>query len=73
MLLHLVVHPERRGLVDGDDHRLADETASEEMLDDVLRHCLQPVVAGDQVVLLAQLPFELRFLLVVEFRLLDES
>ena len=37
-----------------------------------LRHRLQPVVAGEDVVLPAQLPFELRFLFGVEFRRLDE-
>ena len=72
MLPHLVVHLQRGGLVDGDHHRLADEAASEEMPHDVLGDRLQPVVAGEDVVLPAQLPFELRFLFGVEFRRLDE-
>ena len=36
MLPHLVVHLERRGLVDGHHHRLADEAAPEKMPHDVL-------------------------------------
>jgi hypothetical protein len=57
---------QRGGLVDGHHHRLADEAAPEEVPHDVLRHGLQPVVAGDQVVLPAKLPFELGLLLGVE-------
>ena len=66
------MHLERGGLVDGDDHGLAHEAAAEEVAHDVLRHRLQPVVAGDQVILAAQHLLQLRLLLVVETRLLDQ-
>ena len=46
--------------------------APEEVPHDVLRDRLQPVVAGDQVVLPAELPLELRLLLVVEVGVLDQ-
>ena len=70
--LHLVVHPHGGGLVDGDDHRLAGEAAAEEVVDDVLGDRVQPVVAGDQVVLLAELPLQLPLLVLVEIGLLDD-
>jgi hypothetical protein len=73
MLPHLVVHLECRRLVNGHHHRLADETAPEEMPHDVPGDRLQPVVAGEDVVLPAQLAFELRLLFGVEFRRLDEA
>jgi hypothetical protein len=43
------------------------------MAHDVLRHRLQPVVAGEEVVLPAQHLLELLFLLGVELRLLDQA
>ena len=46
-----LVHPVGGGLVDGNDHSLALEAASEKMLHQVLGNGLQPVVAGDEVVL----------------------
>ena len=67
------MHFERGGLVDGHHHGFADEAASEEMPHDVLRHRLQAVVAREDVVLPAQLPFELRFLFRVELRGLYEG
>ena len=71
MLLDLVVHPQRGGLVDGDHHRLAHEAAPQEVRHDVLCHRLQPIVAGDQVVLAPQPLLELLLLLLVEARVLD--
>ncbi len=59
VLLDLVVHPHGGGLVDGDDHRLALEAAAQEVLHDVLGDRLQPVVAGDQVVLAGELALQL--------------
>ena len=50
VLLHLVMHLERGGLVDGDHHRLSHE-AAEKVPYDVLGHRLQPVVAGEDMVL----------------------
>ena len=67
VLAYLVMHPERGGLVDGHDHGLAHEATPQEVTDDVLRHRLQPVVAGDQVVLLSQDLLELLLLVDVEF------
>jgi hypothetical protein len=42
---------------------LPNKAPAEEVPHDVLRHGFQPVVAGDQVVLPPQLPFQLGFLL----------
>ena len=64
--LHLVVHPQGGGLVDRDHHRLAHEAPAKEVAHDVAGNRLQPVVPGDDVVLPAQLPFELLLLLAVE-------
>ena len=63
---HLVVHFQRRRLVDGHHHRLAQEAAPEKMPDDVLRHGFKPVIAGQDVILAAQLAFELCLLFVVQ-------
>ena len=72
VLPHLVVHPQRCGLVDGHHHRLALEAAPEEVPDDVLRDRLQPVVAREEVVLPAQLPLQPFLLLLVEPGGLDQ-
>jgi hypothetical protein len=42
---HLVVHPQGRCLIDADNHRLAGESASQEVMHDVLGDGLEPVVA----------------------------
>ncbi len=67
----LFVHPQRRQLVDGHDHRLALIAAVQEMVHDVLRHRVQPVVAGDQVIALAQHLPQLLLLILVQPGVLD--
>ena len=73
MLAHLVVHLERSGLVDGYNHGFAHEAAAQEVAHDVLRHRLQPVVAGDQVILATQHLLQLRLLRIVETGVLNEA
>ena len=51
---------------------LPGEAATEEVVDDVLRHRVQAVVAGDQLVLLAEKPGELALLRLVEVGLLHD-
>ena len=72
VLPHLVVHPQGGGLVDGDDHRLALEPSPEEVLDDVLGDRLQPVVAGEQVILPSEFPFKALLLVLIEVGGFDE-
>ncbi len=49
------------------------EAASEKMADDVFRDLLQPIIARDDVVLLAELPLELLLGVIVQLGLLDQS
>ena len=69
----LFIHPQRRQLVDGNDHRLALIAAMQEIMDHVLRHRVQPVLAGDQVIALAQRFAQLLLLVVVQPGVLDPS
>ena len=73
MFLHLVVHADGRGLVDADHHRLALKAPPGEMRHHVLGHRLQPVVAGDQVVLAGELPLQFLLLRLVQFRLFQQA
>ena len=66
------MHAQRGGFVDGHHHRLAHESATEKVPDDVLRHGLQAVVARQNLVLVAQFPFELRLLFSVEVRFFND-
>ncbi len=66
ILPHLVVHADGSRLVDGDDHRLAGEATAHEMTDDVLGDFLQPVVAGDQMILARELALQFLFLVIAE-------
>ena len=64
--LHLVVHPHRGGLVHADHHRLAREAAAGEVRGDVRRDRVQPVGAGDQVVLAGELALQPGLLRLVQ-------
>jgi hypothetical protein len=68
----LLVGTERRRLIDGDDHRLPLEPAPEEVLHDVLRDGVEPVVSRDEVVALAEELLETRLALLVEIRAVDD-
>ena len=70
--LDLLERADRRDLVDRHDEPLAGEAAAEEVLDDVLRDGVEAVVAGDQLVLLAERSGELAFLRLVEVGLLHD-
>ena len=59
-------------LVDRHDQRLAGEAAAEEVVDDVLRDRVEPVIAGDQLVLLPESSGELALLVLVEVGLLHD-
>ena len=72
ILAHLVVHPQRSCLVDRHHHRLALKTTSEEMLHDVLRHRIQPVVAGDEVILPSQFALQLFLSFIGELGILNQ-
>jgi hypothetical protein len=71
-LAHLVVHPHGGGLVDGDKHGLAEISPRREVPDKVRRDLVQPVVASDQVILLAEGLLELLLLLLVQRRLIQK-
>ena len=71
-MLDLLERADSRDLVDRHDHPLAGEPATEEVFDDVFRNRVEPVVAGDQLVLLAESSGELAFLGLVEVGLLDD-
>jgi len=66
VLADLVVHSDRRGLIDADDHRLATVTALHEVADQVLGDGLQAILARNQVILPRELSLELLFLLIVQ-------
>ncbi len=66
------VHAQRGRLVDGNHHRLALEAPAGEMPHDVLRHRVEAIVAGDEVVLARQLLLQPRLLLGIELRALDQ-
>lgn len=67
----LLEHPQGRELVDGDDHGLALVASLEEMVDDVLRDGIEPVVAGDEVVALPEDVSEFVFLRHVQIGRVD--
>jgi hypothetical protein len=69
--LHLVEHPHRCQLVDADHHGFAPEAAPDEVPHDVRRDLVEPFLAGDQVVLLAEHPLQLPLLVLVQFGVLD--
>ena len=50
--LDLLVGPHGGDLVDGDDHGLAGKPSAEEVIHDVSSDRVQPVISGDQLVLL---------------------
>ena len=54
------------------DHRLALVAAPHEVRDDVRGDLVQPVVAGDQVVLAGELALQLLLLLLVQFGVLEQ-
>ena len=64
--LHLVVHAHRRRLVDAHHHGLAPVAAPGEMRHQVLGNRVQPVFAGDDVVLAAKLALQLFLLIFVQ-------
>ena len=72
MLPHLVVHLQRRGLVNRHHHRFSLEAPSEKMSHHILGHSLQPVVACDDVVLPPEHLSQPVFLCFVERRVLDD-
>ena len=50
MFAHPVVHADRGGFINGDDHRFAVKTTSHEVQDDILGDFLQAVIAGDEMI-----------------------
>ena len=64
--LHLVVHAHRGGLVDAHHHRLAAIAAAGEVRHHILGDGLQPILAGDDVVLAAELALQLFLLRLVQ-------
>ena len=63
---NLVVHADGGGFIDADDHRLARLATGEEVGDEILGDLLQPLIAGDEVILAGELALQLALLVVVE-------
>ena len=66
-----LVHPGAGDLVDADEHRLARFPAGRAVLDEIRRDLVEPLVGGDDLVVLAEQLIEQRRLVRVEFGLLD--
>ena len=66
MVLHFVIHLDRSGFVDGDDHRLAAVPTPHKVGDDIFRDGFQSLISRDEVILFGKLPFQLCLLCVVE-------
>ena len=66
--LHLVVHAHRGRLVDRDEHRLAAIAAAGEMAHQVGGDLVEPVLAGDEVVLPGEAPRERVLFVLVQIR-----
>ena len=64
--LHLVIHAHRRGLVDTHHHGFAPIATPGEMRHQVFGNRVQPVFAGDDVVLAAKLALQLFLLVLVQ-------
>jgi hypothetical protein len=67
-----VVHPHRGCLVDCDEHRLAEEPATDEVADQIGGDASQTLEACDELVLGAETPRQRAFLLLVEICLLED-
>ena len=72
VFFHLVVHLHGSCLVDRDNHCLPLESPAHEMRNDILCNPLQPVVAGDEMVLLTKVPFKFLLLFGIELCIPDE-
>ena len=66
-----LIHPGAGDLVDADEHRLAGLPARRAVLDEIGGDLVEPVVGGDDLVVLAEQLLEQRRLIRVEFGLLD--
>ena len=66
-----LVHPGAGDLVDADEHRLARLPSRRAVLDEIGRDLVEPLVGGDDLVVLAEQLLEQRRLIGVEFGLLD--
>ena len=71
-LLDEVVHPHGGGLVEADVHRLAGEASADEVRDEIPGDRLQPLRAGEQRVLRAELAGQLALGVLVELGLLQQ-
>ena len=71
-LLDEFIHPHGCGLVEADIHRLAAETPSNKVVDEVLGDLVEPLWPGEQRVLRAELASQLAFRVLVELGGLQE-
>ena len=69
--LDALEHPRAGDLVDADQHRLAGLPAGGAVLDEVVGQLVQPIVGGDDLVVLAEQLLQQRGLIRVELGLLD--
>ena len=67
MVLHLVIHLDRSGFVNRDDHRFAAVPTPHKVGDDIFRDGFQSVVSRDEVILSGKFTFKLGLLCIVEF------
>ena len=75
LLAHHLVHAHGSGLVDADVHGLAQEASADEVANEVVSDCLQPLGPRQQLVLVGELPSDPAFVVVIElgvFEQLDE-
>ena len=72
MFPHFVVHLQRCGFVDANHHRFAGKSAIRKMPHDIFRHRLQPVITGEDVILLAQFLLKPLLLIRVQLRFFDD-
>jgi len=73
VLPDLVVHPDGGGFVYGDDHAFAQESTVHKMLHDVSSYVFQPIVPGDQIIILGELSFQLLLLVLIQLGIFYDS
>ena len=73
MRLHLVIHSDGSGLINGNHQRLAQKATPQEMPHNILCHGVQPVITRDQVILPPQHLFQLGFLILIQARIFDQA
>jgi len=70
--IHFVIHFQGGCLINTHHHGFALMPPIDEVVHDVLRHGIEPVIPGDQVVALAQQPLDLLFAIRIEVSLVDD-